>query len=236
MTPTPPAVLYKYYAPERLESFINGSAFFASPSDFNDTFDSDYLISAHWAKARLQRARHRRSLGVFCLTEEANNQLMWVHYAASHTGFVVGFNTSDQLFSEGGALLGKVDYTDDPLPVIPAGTDPPNEVVLKKARCWKYENEWRCIRTFGLKDARAVSFGEGALREFIFGFNMAGHQASRLLKFAHDLKGAGANITLIDSNPVRKTRELETLPTARVFCIHCDGVGHIIDTRTRGKN
>ena len=39
-------------------------------------------------------------LGVLCLTESKRNLLMWSHYADSHKGYVVGFDTSHSFFKE----------------------------------------------------------------------------------------------------------------------------------------
>jgi hypothetical protein len=91
---TPPPILYKYCPPERLEDLIwKLSVRFTNPLDFNDNFDSHYRI-AHKKLSRAQQ-EHRESLGVLCLTADPDNHLMWVNYAAQHTGFVVGFKTSD---------------------------------------------------------------------------------------------------------------------------------------------
>ena len=66
------------------------------------------------ARAKLARARRRDRLGILCLTEDADNHLMWVNYARNHTGFVIGFRTASAFFQAGGASLRKVRY--DPRP------------------------------------------------------------------------------------------------------------------------
>jgi hypothetical protein len=94
----PPATLYKYYPPERLDIFDTWSIRFTHPSHFNDTFDTDY--SVHDKRDVKARLRHKTLPGVFCVAEDPNNHLMWVNYSNQHRGFVVGFDTRDPFFSE----------------------------------------------------------------------------------------------------------------------------------------
>ena len=88
-------------------------------------------------------------LGIFCLTEENNNILMWSHYAAQHQGFCIEFERSKEN-----------DLNDDScIPVIyPDSDDVPKtntndletkkafaEIATTKSKLWKYEAEWRMI-------------------------------------------------------------------------------------------
>jgi hypothetical protein len=78
-------ILYKYRPPERLDIISKLQIRFSPPSDFNDTFDalsapsaSEIGTNAEQRCAKLRRARWRSQLGILCLTEEADNHLMWV--------------------------------------------------------------------------------------------------------------------------------------------------------------
>jgi hypothetical protein len=66
---------------------------FSHPSQFNDTFDCGYSGNLG-AREVMQHFHYRKALGILCLTETPDNHLMWVHYAAGHAGFVVGFRTT----------------------------------------------------------------------------------------------------------------------------------------------
>src|SRR5438105_3201695 len=114
---SPPGVLYKYCPPERLDIFENWSIRFTGPTHFNDRFDG------HWPKnpqlGKEDYVQFYRTLGVLCLTEDPDNHLMWVHYAAQHRGFVVGFRTDNALFFEKDAELGKVEYRTCPKDIMP---------------------------------------------------------------------------------------------------------------------
>ena len=90
-----------------LSARASGSAPRLYSTLFNDTFDCDYTLPGG---NRYKDLMHRTSLGIFCLTEDPDSHVMWVHYAAQHTGFVLGFDTSSELFSENGAKLAAVDY------------------------------------------------------------------------------------------------------------------------------
>jgi hypothetical protein len=81
-------VLYKYYPPERRDIFENWSVRF-SPVHFNDTFDSDYIIYQP-SDAPMRNVYHSTS-GILCLTEDPDNQLMWVHYAKQAQGLLLDF-------------------------------------------------------------------------------------------------------------------------------------------------
>ena len=103
----PPAVLYKYFPPERLDIFQTFQVRFSNPAAFNDVFDSNF---GGQSRRTAEHYKFRLHLGILCLTEDPDSQLMWVHYAARHSGFVIGFNTSDRIFTEHNATLRKVIY------------------------------------------------------------------------------------------------------------------------------
>jgi hypothetical protein len=98
--PEPPEVLYKYLPPDRIDILENMKIRFNPPSEFNDTFDADYLVPiSQGVKAKSDRLRLRAGLGIFCLTERPNDHLMWVHYARNHSGFVIGLNARASFLS-----------------------------------------------------------------------------------------------------------------------------------------
>src|SRR5579862_2843271 len=84
-----PLVLYKYLPPDRIDLLLDMEIRFSRPSDFNDAFDSHYVVTASDSKTvsdgKTARSRLKNRLGIFCLTESRDNHLMWVHYAKNHT-------------------------------------------------------------------------------------------------------------------------------------------------------
>lgn len=102
--------------------------------------------------------------GVFCVGTDNDetgipgyaNNLMWSHYASSHTGFCVGFNVEkllapimpDPFFEEvryGAAYPKLTPYKSDGT-VERISDDDILTALLSKDECWKYEREWRLIR------------------------------------------------------------------------------------------
>jgi len=66
-----PEVLYKYLPPERIDILESMELRFSSPSQFNDTFDSHYLVPrSQGIQGKTARILLRNRLGIFCLTEK----------------------------------------------------------------------------------------------------------------------------------------------------------------------
>lgn len=97
-----------------------------------------------------------RHIGIFSVTESPNNLLMWAHYANSHQGFVIEFDSThhffDQRKSEEDELrhLSKVIYSENRPNLQLAQINSINEFLVK-SNVWAYEEEWRIL--FALSDA-----------------------------------------------------------------------------------
>lgn len=98
-------ILYKYYGHEAgkkaLESRNLG---FRKPKNFNDPFELSFLSNSdgpHSKQAELKRVLDelRDTVAVLSLTRAPSNPLMWAHYGQDHTGFVVGYDVSDEFLS-----------------------------------------------------------------------------------------------------------------------------------------
>lgn len=111
-------------------------------------------------------------IGILCLSESAENLLMWAHYADSHRGFVIEFDERSPFFDcrvsskDELRYLRKVSYSptrpsltladvDDFAPFMTKGTD------------WKYESEWRMIVPL---DTASKIIGEGPHAVHLFEF------------------------------------------------------------------
>jgi len=84
-------------------------------------------------------------IGIFSLSEINNDLLMWAHYAKSHTGICIEFDTTSNFFS---SFAHPVEYTDD-YPIVDRTIDDSwrlvEKMLLTKSNCWHYEREWRLI-------------------------------------------------------------------------------------------
>src|SRR5262245_61303190 len=119
-----PDTLYKYFPPDRIDVLENLELRFSRPSEFNDRFDSHFLVSGSQGLGGVSaRVKLQSRIGVLCLTEKANNHLMWVNYAHNHAGFVLGFDAHAAFFSNDERTLSKVKYRERPKVVTEASVD-----------------------------------------------------------------------------------------------------------------
>ena len=120
-------------------------------------------------------------LGVLCLSEVYNDILMWSHYADGHRGIVLEFDKSELESVPDYRYCKKVDYDKDILTLDEVNRADPNELsrllLLKKARRWKYEEEWRIIvepsRRQDFPNCRIFKFPKRVLTGVIFGCKMS---------------------------------------------------------------
>lgn len=135
-------------------------------------------------------------IGVLSLTEKYDNLLMWSHYAKSHTGFCIGFDSSANFFNRKRSEkdefyhLRKVTYTDErPIKRLTqlSGTD----LLLIKSDSWCYEQEWRMCAVLG--DSNYViekspypihlfEFPKSIVKEVIVGANMKSDDMAKLVE------------------------------------------------------
>ncbi|MEA3226881.1 MAG: DUF2971 domain-containing protein [Planctomycetota bacterium] len=94
----------------------------------------------------------RRNMGVFSMTEDSENILMWSHYAADHTGFCLEFRTENAFFS----FARRVEY-DIALPCVDMHEPMWGKLIgqgagglLTKTQDWVYEKEWRIVEVNGV--------------------------------------------------------------------------------------
>ncbi len=175
---------------------------------------SDFKIRKfirEWYKRRVKRILQQQrqyqesffdKFGVFSLTADPNNMLMWLHYSNNFTGFCVGFNP-EVLFNylEGG---GEVLYFDE-LPIIypepkQSYNDQFNLQIYSKLIEFQFENEYR-THIFSdnplTESERKKILPPEAYKEIIFGKNMTDILKEDLLNSIPDELG---HIELIEMN------------------------------------
>jgi hypothetical protein len=220
-----PKVLYKYLPPERIDILENMEVRFSPPTDFNDTFDADFLIPLHSDPSAFRnRSILRRRLGIICLTEEPDDHLMWVHYAKNLTGFALGFDTNAPFFRVDGRVLNKVSYQN--IPYVTA--DPGMDVCFHKSKTWEHEREWRCVRYFERSDPRVVRIEPSLITNIIFGWKMEAWQIARIMLYAtaHEMI---PSTQFFVSSPSRKYWIFENKPKTVTLCDKCNGDGYLIN-------
>ena len=120
--------------------------------------DPDYLAQMN-EEERERDVRSKRelvissltSVGVYSMTRNKRDMLMWAHYAEQHMGFVLGFDTANYKDEKYMQLI-KVEY-DDEYPVLPVNSVTNVDdlsghlrmIALRKGKRWLYEDEWRLV-------------------------------------------------------------------------------------------
>ena len=113
-------------------------------------------------KERLKSSsfKSHQEIGVLSLSGNEANLLMWGHYADSHKGICIGFDSSELSFAfkEMPLLPERVNYPEDneypkwyPLDIYNSGQrismseEMIDQIYFTKSLDWKYEKEWRII-------------------------------------------------------------------------------------------
>lgn len=112
--------------------------------------------------------------GIYCLTPNENNLLMWSYYSNSHKGFCIGYNTSYLvkcgLFGMGGQVI----YDDNfpKLPLFLTENDFPFlNILFTKWNIWNHENEYRLIHKYSR--GKVFQLPQEAISEVVLGSQLS---------------------------------------------------------------
>jgi Protein of unknown function (DUF2971) len=224
---TVPLTLYKYFPPERVDIIPVFQVRFSPPSEFNDAFDTYPLVRRDAGPlAKVERSKLRSALGVLCLTEEADNHLMWVNYARAHTGFVLGFKADALFFEQDNRSLRKVIYQSSPPVLSPLDENG----CFYKPGDWAYEKEWRCVRSFGKSESRLVEFEPALITEVVFGYRMERPNMSKIIYYAKALETySEMKPTFSVSSPSHVSWKFVNRPKKVSSCSHCESEGFFME-------
>lgn len=146
-----------------------------------------------------------KTYGVFSVTPVVDNILMWAHYANSHKGFCVGFD-SQKLFNFVRGLGGEVMYSKDYPVISPLEYAQSGMIVqlMTKAEFWNYEIEYRLVKSNLPK--RAVSIPKDIISEIIFGCSMPIAHKEEVIKL---VKTILPHVKLFQAHPKQRAFELD---------------------------
>jgi hypothetical protein len=124
-------------------------------------FEKTFKVDGTEVRERLKAIiDYKSTLGIYSLSKCSKNELLWAHYAHSHTGFCIEYELKglkeNYLIPHTVNEL-EVDYKKTPHPIFPQDFKK-TELFLRKlfatkSKGWKYENEIRLIfDKFGFKD------------------------------------------------------------------------------------
>lgn len=157
------------------------------------------MMSGSNCQQKKEQANNK--FGILCLSETNDNLTMWAHYADSHRGFLIGFDSNSTFFNQ---KLSETDTIRFVRPVTYANKRSPltllNENITEddageglisqffftKSRHWEEEKEWRMI--LPLKDSSRVEnelylfqVPENAITEVILGCKMQQEEKEKIL-------------------------------------------------------
>lgn len=119
-------------------------------------------------------------IGVLCVSASCTDILMWSHYADSHGGVCLEFDTSFSPFK----VLREVGYKPERTAVRlmqDDGNVMAEKSVLSKSLRWEYEKEWRYINYLG---PVALPFDSPALTGIILGARISKENLQRVRRWA----------------------------------------------------
>lgn len=132
--------------------------------------------------------------GILSLTENWNNDDMWIKYADNHKGFCIGYNTRTLFKFLGGG--GPVDYVDElpmikPEPIMQAEEAMRNRVYYK-TKNWSFEEEYRTKKFWphpASIEERQIKLPIEAYNCIIFGKNISGEHENEIIEATNNAIG-----------------------------------------------
>ncbi len=108
-------------------------------------------------------------MGIFCLTENVREVLMWSHYSSGHKGFGVVFQPAGDLHFS--SCLQPVIYSNERpvLYLVKSDKQSWEKTFLYKSDVWRYENEWRYVAN--RKAHTYIQLDDRILKALIIGMN-----------------------------------------------------------------
>ncbi len=159
---------------------------------------------------------------IYCLSEIRDNLLMWSHYAKSHYGLCIGFETVIQdnllsikiedydpksypngLLSFGRLPIFKVEYSNEcPEPYKIFDDSRHLLSFLKtKGKSWEYEQEHRIILPYGEINNNIIRFDKSVLKEVIFGSKIQDKFKEQVLELIeNEYISKGYNVDVFQSH------------------------------------
>ncbi len=167
-----PHTLFQYLeiSEYTLINLWNRHIFLNDPSEFNDVFEGSVSLSEN--KVDTGPSFRRLSpkdlnLRISCFSEIDNHVLMWSHYADSHKGMVLEFDTAFEPFNKAIPIKYKSHLSQDEYPELFDDNHffPWYEF---KGRPWQYEKEWRIINHGAVSE---LNYPPQSLKRIVFGIN-----------------------------------------------------------------
>jgi hypothetical protein len=132
-------------------AYLSTNPEYGAPSDQNESW---LLLQA------IERELHQwYERGVCCFSTSYSSPLLWSHYGDQHQGLCIGYTTNRNpvpqprkvVYGGGRSINTSILFDAFLNQDINATSDVDRDVLLRKAKGWKYESEWRLIGEQGLQ-------------------------------------------------------------------------------------
>ncbi|MBV7440680.1 DUF2971 domain-containing protein [Weeksellaceae bacterium TAE3-ERU29] len=125
-----------------------------------------------------------KNFGVYSLSKNNNNDVMWAHYSNNSKGFCIGFdirNIQNILFR---CIIREVKYLDKEI-IMPHNSknkiDTYLDLFITKNNKWSYEEEIRIFKTWTEED-RKIKLDENSIKEIIFGIDTSKEDMKEIIE------------------------------------------------------
>jgi hypothetical protein len=183
-----------------------------------ELYDSAFLDNLY--KTQCEKVNY--DIGIFSLSKNWNNSLMWAHYTISHKGICIGFDSkhnyfSDYISSDGNSskIIKEVVYSENrvKIPMVLGQEKLNYEPYITKSMDWKYEEEIRIISSLNLSnniiskkpfDIHLFKIPHNCINEIILGANIELQNEKEIRNFA-----LGKNIKIYKAKISDKEYDME---------------------------
>jgi hypothetical protein len=224
------------HARSAAERSLSDIRYMASDPDY-EVGDPARDLLVHYIQDELLR---RYEKGVFSLAERANCPLMWSHYGEQHRGICLGYSVPEETTADihkikyGGSRLVQASLVSAMLAGDPGGRQLVDDaVLLKKARPWAYEREWRLLGPRGEQastlELEEVVFGLRCPASVKFGVIQALTGRDRQVRF-YEIRGQHGRF-LLDKRVADTDELLASRPYRQRRAHEIAAIFHDLDTR-----
>lgn len=184
---------------------------------------NDYVIHEHvfneYRKGTLFDEKHlekniedtrnniEKTFGVLSLTTKKNNFLMWSHYAESHKGICIGFDTEILSNTIDGVLMSAIYQRDLPkFELFQETMEFIAKLLFTKSDVWDYEDEYRIIKFNAAR--KKFILPEEAFKEIVLGVSMIQSVKNELISLISEKL---PNVSVFDTSLNKSTFDIDLL-------------------------
>jgi hypothetical protein len=117
---------------------------------------------------RNQKSRISLSYGMVCLSQSAEDPVMWGHYAEKHSGVVLEFEVNPETVTKVSYERKRlIDVERNFISKTPITYDTVKELLSVKYENWSYENEYRIVEKLPAVDPKTKLFFKSFSKDFL---------------------------------------------------------------------